>query len=128
MLTVTADKMTALVMKGELLYSYGTCTLWPFLVPHSNTEQHKNSFFVHTTTDWNHLNDNQVKAPMLENFKQRIVTQNTIWFACAHSPPITFISKVGSGDISHQDQDAFPVTTDTSSSVLLYIHRDCTDF
>ena len=100
------------------------------LVLHSNTAQHKNSFFVHTPTDWNHLNDNQVEAPTLEDFKRQIITQNTIWFACAHSPPITFIyiSKVRSGDISHQDQDAFPVTTDTSSLVLLYVYRHCTDF
>ena len=41
----------------------------PFLVLYSNTEQHKNSFFVLTSTDWNHLSDNQVKAPTLEDFK-----------------------------------------------------------
>ena len=50
----------------------------PFLVPHSNTEQHKNSFFARTTTDWNHISDCQVKAPTLEDIKQRIVTQSTI--------------------------------------------------
>ena len=48
------------------------------LVPHSNTEPHKNSFFVRTTTDWNHLSDDQVKAPVLEDFKRRIATQSTI--------------------------------------------------
>ena len=52
----------------------------PFLVLHSNTEQHKNSFFflVCTTTNWNHLSDDQVKAPTLEDFKQRIATPSTI--------------------------------------------------
>ena len=50
----------------------------PFLAPHSNTEQHKNSFFVRTTTDSNHLGDYQVMAPTLEDFKQRTVTQSTI--------------------------------------------------
>ena len=41
----------------------------PFLVPHSNTELHKNSFFffVCTTTDWHHLSDDQVKAWGLQN-------------------------------------------------------------
>ena len=35
---------------------------------------------VHTTTDWNHLSDDQMKAPphTLEDFKQRIDTQSTI--------------------------------------------------
>ena len=71
----------------------------PFFVPHSSTEQHKNSFFVRTTTDWNHISADQVKAPTLKDFKQRIITQSTIWFARAHSP------KVRSSDVSHQDQD-----------------------
>ena len=53
------------------------------LVPHSNTEQHKNSFFfffffVRTTTDWNHLSDDQVKASTLEDFKRRMATKTTI--------------------------------------------------
>ena len=55
-----------------------------FLVPHSNAEQHKNSFFFSTITDWSHLSDDRVKAPTLEDFKQQIVTQSTI---CMHTLP-----------------------------------------
>ena len=62
----------------NIIDRHATLNSRPFLVPHSNTEQHKNSFFVRTTTDWNHLSDYQVKAPTLENFKQRIVTQSII--------------------------------------------------
>ena len=84
----------------------------PFLVSHSNTEQHTNSFFffsffffVRTTTDRNHISDDQVKAP--KDFKQRIATQSTIWFARAHTrtPPVASIPKVRSSDVSHQDQE-----------------------
>ena len=71
----------------------------PFLVPHSNTEHHKNYFFVRTTTDWNHLSDDQVKAPTLEDFKRRIATQSTIWFARAHSPSVASIPKIRSSGI-----------------------------
>ena len=74
----------------------------PFLAPHSNTEQHKNSFFVRTTTDSNHLGDYQVMAPTLEDFKQRIVTQSTIWFACAHSPPVASVPIIRSSKVEHQ--------------------------
>ena len=84
----------------------------PFLVPHSNTEQHKNSF-VRTTTDSNHLGDYQVKALALVDFKQRIVTQSTIckqrivtqsaiWFACAHSPSVASIPIIRSSEVKHQ--------------------------
>ena len=51
----------------------------PFLVLNSNTEQHKNSFSVLTTTDWNHPSHNQVKAPTLEDL---------------HYPPLASITKV----------------------------------
>ena len=43
-------------------------------------------FFVRTTTDWNHLSDDQVKAPTHEDLKRRIATQSTIWFTRLHSP------------------------------------------
>ena len=52
-------------------------------------------------TDRNHLSDYQVKAPTLEDFKQWIVTQSTIWFACVHSPAIAAIPKIGSSNVSH---------------------------
>ena len=67
----------------------------PFLVPHSNTEQHKNSFFARTTTDWSHISDDQVKAPTLKDFKQWIITQSTIWFAHVHCPPSHLYLKLG---------------------------------
>ena len=50
----------------------------PFLVPHSNTEQHKNFFFIHTATSWNQLSDDQVKVPADEDFKLLISTPSTI--------------------------------------------------
>ena len=103
--------------------SFGTVSLnsKPFLFPHSNNEQHKYSFFVHTTTDWNHLSDYQMKAPTLEDFKQRIVTQSTIWFAHAHSPPVASIPKIRSSDVSHQDQDHMRRDTPEIFSIIIII-------
>ena len=56
----------------------------PFLVPHSNRLLNSTRtlflvlFFVHITTDWNHLSDDQVKAPTLEDFRRWITAQSTI--------------------------------------------------
>ena len=36
------------------------------------------TIFVHTPTNWNHLSDDQVKAPTLQDFKQMIVTPSAI--------------------------------------------------
>ena len=57
----------------NIIDTQATLNFRPFLVPHSNTEKHKNSFFLfffflfffffRATTDWNHLSDDQVKAP-----------------------------------------------------------------
>ena len=42
---------------------------------------------------------------MLEDFKWQIATQRTVWFTCTHSPPVTFIPKVRSGDVPDEDED-----------------------
>lgn len=67
----------------------------PFLVPHSNTQQHKNSFIVPTMTDWNHLSDDQAKAPVLEDFKWLITTVTSVCTLPSHH-----ITKGRSCDIS----------------------------
>ena len=41
---------------------------------------------------------------MVEDFKWQIATQRTVWFTCTHSPPVTFIPKVRSGDVQDEDQ------------------------
>ena len=58
-------------------------------------------FFVRTTTDWNHLSDDQVKAPTLEDFKLRIVTQSTTRLSSVHTTPVAPIPKIRSSDVSH---------------------------
>ena len=49
-----------------------TCNSRPFLVPNSHTEQYRNSFFVRTTEEWNHLEDSVVTANSVDIFKKRI--------------------------------------------------------
>ena len=49
-----------------------TCNTRPFLVPNSLTEQYRNSFFVRTTEEWNHLDNCVVTATSVDNFKKRI--------------------------------------------------------
>ena len=71
----------------------------PFLVPHSNTQQHKNSFIVPTMTDWNHLSDDQAKAPVLEDFKWLITTITSVCTLPSHH-----ITKGRSCDIQDQEQ------------------------
>ena len=38
-------------------------------IPFARTDTYKNSFFVRTSTEWNKLKNNIVKAPSLESFK-----------------------------------------------------------
>ena len=59
----------------------------PFLVPHSNTKQHKN-FFIHTATSLNQLSDDLVKVRADEDFKLLISTPSTIlaFIPHAHTP------------------------------------------
>ena len=42
------------------------------VIPRSNTEQYRHSFFVLTALDWNHLDDNAVLAEKPEGFKAAI--------------------------------------------------------
>ena len=39
---------------------------------HCNTEQLKNSFFVSTVVEWNHLDTATVRAETVEGFKQAL--------------------------------------------------------
>ena len=48
-----------------------------FLVPDSRTEQYRNSFFVATVVDWNHLEDNTVSAPTPEAFRSRLLGKHS---------------------------------------------------
>ena len=40
-----------------------------FTIPRCRSDQLKNSFFVRTATDWNHLDNNTVHADTLDKFK-----------------------------------------------------------
>ena len=40
-----------------------------YIVPNSNTEQFRNSFFVKTVIQWNHLDESVVTAETVEGFK-----------------------------------------------------------
>ena len=50
-------------------YRLATLNSTSFQVSHSNTKQYNNSFFICTNTGWNHLNNDQMKAPSLEDIK-----------------------------------------------------------
>lgn len=52
-----------------------------FQAAHSNTDQRKNSHFVRATADWNHLSDDQMKAPTLEDVKGLITNTNLTPYA-----------------------------------------------
>ena len=43
-----------------------------FQVPRSYAEQYRNSFFVKTIEDWNHLGEESVKAASVETFKNSL--------------------------------------------------------
>ena len=47
----------------------------PVEIPNSRTEQHRNSFFIRTASDWNHLSDEIVCAKKIEEFKNAIQQQ-----------------------------------------------------
>ena len=45
-----------------------------YKVPASNTDQHKNSYFVKTTSDWNCLSDTHIRAETVNSFKSAVHT------------------------------------------------------
>ena len=45
------------------------------VVPAARTDQYKNSFFIKTAIDWNHLEDNTVCAKTVEGFKSALLTK-----------------------------------------------------
>ena len=47
------------------------------VVEHSNTEQHKNSLFIRTAIDWNHLENSLVTAKTTEEFKGLLTTNGS---------------------------------------------------
>jgi hypothetical protein len=48
-----------------------TCAV---VVEHPNTEQYKNSLFIRTAIDWNHLENSLVTAKTTEEFKGLLAT------------------------------------------------------
>ena len=44
---------------------------------------YKTSFFIWTATNWNHLSNNEVKAPTPQDYKQLITTPSTVQLLCA---------------------------------------------
>ena len=44
------------------------------VVEHSNTEQYRNSLFIRTAIDWNHLENSLVRAKTTEEFKRLLAT------------------------------------------------------
>ena len=48
-----------------------------YKVPTSNTDQHKNSYFVKTTSDWNCLSDTHIRAETDNSFKTAVHTYVT---------------------------------------------------
>jgi len=45
------------------------------VIPHTRTEQYKNSLFVRTAIDWNHLDDRVVCVSKTEEFKSALLSQ-----------------------------------------------------
>ena len=43
-----------------------------YKVPESNTDQFRNSFFVKTTSDWNCLSDDHIRAETVNSFKTAV--------------------------------------------------------
>ena len=48
-----------------------------YKVPASNTNQHKNSYFVKTTSDWNCLSETHIRAETINSFKTAVHTYVT---------------------------------------------------
>ena len=46
----------------------------PFEIPSSSTDQYRQSFFVRTTEEWNHLDEEIVTAKSVETFKSKLLT------------------------------------------------------
>jgi len=49
----------------------------PFQIQNSNTNQFKNSFFIRTVVDWNHLADRAVNAGTPEAFRSALSAPGT---------------------------------------------------
>ena len=48
-----------------------------YKVPVSNTDQHKNSYFVKTTSDWNCISDTHIRAETINSFRTAVHTNVT---------------------------------------------------
>ena len=59
-------------ISDNIINKSATCNTRPYLVPNSHTEQYRNSFFVRTTEEWNHLDDQVVTSSSLDIFRKRI--------------------------------------------------------
>ena len=49
-----------------------TCNSKAFEIPRSYTDQYKQSFFVSTLIDWNHLDNSIVSSSTIDSFKKKI--------------------------------------------------------
>ena len=52
-----------------------TCNTKAFEIPRSYTDQYKQSFFVNTLLDWNHLDESVVSATTIDSFKNKLLHQ-----------------------------------------------------
>ena len=48
-----------------------------FIVPDSRSDQYRQSFFVQTVVDWNHLDDHTVNAKMLDGFREALAQESS---------------------------------------------------
>ena len=53
-----------------------TCNTKAFEIPRSYTDQYKQSFFVNTLLDWNHLDESVVSATTIDSFKNKLLHQH----------------------------------------------------
>ncbi len=54
-----------------------------FTVSRCRTDQYKHSFFISTIIDWNHLDEETITAPSVEQFKQKIQQHQWSQLRCA---------------------------------------------
>ena len=71
----------------NIISKYALNYLECYKVPASNTDQHKNSYFVKTTSDWNCLSDTHIRAETVNSFKTAVHTYVTSQYV-AHTSTV----------------------------------------
>ena len=74
------------------------------VVEHSNTEQYRNSLFIRTAIDWNHLENSLIIANTTEEFKELLTTCSSSICDLLCSLPSRFIAQQGFYDVQIQIQ------------------------